>query len=236
MMGFKEVLLSIKLKRGKFDIEATVIEQGKIIKELNEVISELSEEKKELSEMIERLKGEESKETNNFEIVQIGFDHNNYQNGTYQSSFTDMGIKVGSLTMKKDGKVKLDLHLNGLWTNTSSGYNAMFRLEFTQTNTGAKKYFPSGNGWLQRCYNAGNYQIDFSLAFCDVVELSEGHYTVKLQWAYSSNSSSYYLYYYYNYGDIKLIATICYGKIGDNQKKDEKKEPKKGGKGGKGGY
>lgn len=208
--GFKTVKLPLKIKRGKFDVEMTVIEQGRIIKELNEVISGLNEEKKELHATIEKLKEEEKKEKSNFEMVQIGFDSNNAQISTYSSNFSDMAIKSGSLTMKKKGKLKLDLHLNGIYPGNAAGYNVLFRLDFTDNKTNTKKYIPSEKGWLQRCYNNGSYRVDCSMAFCDITELAEGTYTVKLQWAYSSNSSSYYFYYYYDCGDIKLFATIFY--------------------------
>eukprot|EP00826_Nyctotherus_ovalis_P002659 TRINITY_DN10536_c0_g2_i3.p1 TRINITY_DN10536_c0_g2~~TRINITY_DN10536_c0_g2_i3.p1 ORF type:complete len:369 (+),score=96.20 TRINITY_DN10536_c0_g2_i3:155-1261(+) len=205
-MGFTKIKLPLKIQKGKMDTEAILAEYGKIIKQLYEEREELKEVAQSLHEELRVVK-EEHRIGDKLILCQKT---SGTQISTYNSTFNDMpGIKEGELVMKRKGKVHWSLHMNGLWSNAAGGYMAGFRVELVDANAGAKRFWPGEKGCCYRVFSSCGGGLSFPFHYSDIASLDEGTYKVKLQWAYSSNSSSYIMYYNPGYGDLKLIATLC---------------------------
>ena len=204
-MGFTQIKLPLKIPKGKMTPEAILAEYGKIIKQLYDEREELKDLARTLREEIKALKGGN---TINDKII-LCQKSSGGQVSTYNSTFTDMpSVKEGELYMKHKGKAYWSLHMNGLWYNSAGGYIASFRIELTDTNSGVKKYWPNEKGCYYRVYSSCGGNLNFPFHYSDIANLEEGTYKVKLQWAYSANSSSYIMYYNPGYGDLKLIAIL----------------------------
>eukprot|EP00826_Nyctotherus_ovalis_P062879 TRINITY_DN9176_c0_g2_i1.p1 TRINITY_DN9176_c0_g2~~TRINITY_DN9176_c0_g2_i1.p1 ORF type:complete len:295 (+),score=24.16 TRINITY_DN9176_c0_g2_i1:73-957(+) len=200
-MGYASILLPIYIKREKLDIEKVIVSQGASIKNLLMEKKDMQETIKQLTEELKILK-------NNTREVFVLFKENiGSSPSTYSLSFVDIsGLKPATITIRKKSSAKWGLFVNGLQINSGGGgYHFKFRLMLTNSTTNKTEYWPSENGCSGYAYDSSGAHIGFSFSFEDIAEMKEGTYTVKLQWANSSNSSSYPISYLHNRGELRVI-------------------------------
>jgi len=191
-LGYTNTSLSIIMKKAQADLKQIVIRQGSLIKTL-------LQETKEMQKVIEELKKPKC------DIFVLLKENDGSTQSTHSAIFTDIkGVKPGEIIIRKKCKIKWSLHLNGLYFSSgNTGYTAFFRLELVDSNNN-KLYWPSDKGCNFVKYTNVTYSTS-TFSFQDVAELNAGKYTIKIQWAYNSNNSSYCMSYYHNYGQMGLI-------------------------------
>ena len=191
--------LGIQLRSAKINLNETLIDQSNMIKILTESKDNMIETIRMLKEDYNKLNTSKIKAVSLIAKANSGIQ-------TSSSNFTDMqGTESIPLEVKGKSSIEWSLHINGLYFNNCGGYNASFRLKILDEKNN-KIYWPSEKGCFMAVNSNGAITLPFH--FKDHSELNKGKYTMKIEWAYSSNSTSYLMYYYSNYGDIRVIAEI----------------------------